>query len=92
MHHWKAYGFVSLISILPLLIILPFLLRLTGWPHSLTLALLTSYGLGYVWLLKSYTVPFLATPSSITNLPKPPHVRFVSASGVDCMSRPPGCM
>lgn len=91
MHHWKAYAFVSSVSILPLLIVLPFVLRLTVWPHHITLAILTAYGLGYVWLLKSYTIPFFATPASITNLPKAPNVRFVYASGLDMMSRPPGC-
>jgi len=92
MHHWKAYAFVLFISILPLIIILPFLLPLTGWPRSPILALLTTYGLGYVYLLETYTLPFLATPTSITNLPKPPHVRFAYASGLDLLSRPPGCM
>jgi cytochrome P450 len=88
MHHPKAFAFVTLISIFPLLILLPFINNYHNWPRSITLPFLTLFGLGYFRLLTYYTVPFFT--STIQNLPHPPNARFFFGNMFDLLSRPPG--
>ena len=88
MHQPKAYFAVATLTLTPLLIFLTILNYFNDLSRHLKLAAVTTFSIFYIYLLTTYTLPFLRSP--LRHLPHSPNTRFLLGNTLDRLSSPPG--